>query len=366
MFTVLIFVTVWNHFGEGRREWAAALAFQTLGWTLFALGPQQLPEQVFHSARVLNQAGMAFYALAMARMTGRQLHMAAYIAPPLVAAILQSPIGWSWALRPQAMDLNVIVLSLLCIFPLLYRDKQLSRGSRWIVIASFTFGFLGSLGRLTMGSDARLGLSGLSAEIRIDTTRLMLFHLNVIFANVGIALLYRERVAAKLNRLSPFDPLTALFDRANFLEQTTHEVQRAAHTGAPCAALIINLAAFKQINLRYGELAGDRVLQHFSQMLVRTLRAEDLCARWSGASFAVLLSDSGHEGALQFASRLKDAVAATCVEPDGIRYRIDIGIANLMPEDADTGELFDRAEAVLRKTKPSDPLAGHIEGGAPQ
>ena len=352
VFAALVFATVWNRLGEGRREWSAALALQTLSWTMFALGPDWLPEPALEAAFVINRIGLAFYALAMARLASRPLHLVWYIVPPLVLALLRSPLAEGWAPRAMASDFVVLFLLSLCILPLLRGDRDLSRTSRWIVIVSFGLGVIGIIGRLLAGEEGDNEFARLFAETPANASRLMLIHLNIIFGNVGIALLYRERAAAELKRQSHLDPLTELFNRASFLEQAAREVQRAANAGTPATALVINLEAFKQINQRYGQLAGDRVLRHFSQLLVQALRAEDLCARWSGASFAVLLTDSARDGAERLTGRLDDAVSTSHVEPDGISYRIGIGIATLAPGEAtDTFELFARAEAALRDAK---------------
>jgi diguanylate cyclase (GGDEF)-like protein len=364
VFTVLVFATVWNRLGEGRREWIAALGLQTLSWTLLALGPEWLPEAALEAALVINRIGLAFYALAMARLAGRPLHLVWYVAPPLVLALLRSPLADAWALRAMASDFIVLFLFALCILPLLRADKDLSRTSRWIVIASFALGAASIVGRLLAGEAADDEFSRLFAETRANAARLMLVHLNIIFGNVGIALLYRERAAAKLSRQSHLDPLTELFNRASFLEQAARELQRAARAGRPATALVINLEAFKQINQRYGQLAGDRVLRHFSRLLVMALRAEDLCARWSGASFSVLLTDSDRDGAERLVQRLDDAVSAAHVEPDGISYRIGIGVATAVRGEAEAFELFSRAEAALGDAKQATASAPVAEAGA--
>ena len=58
-----------------------------------------------------------------------------------------------------------------------------------------------------------------------------------------------------------FDPLTKLLSRASFLDRLTNVVGSADEDDAETALIVIDISEYHQINLAYGEKAGNRVLQ---------------------------------------------------------------------------------------------------------
>jgi len=78
----------------------------------------------------------------------------------------------------------------------------------------------------------------------------------------------------------------------------------------------------------------------------------------------VLLTDSDRDGAERLVQRLDDAVSAAHVEPDGISYRIGIGVATAVRGEAEAFELFSRAEAALGDAKQATASAPVAEAGA--
>ncbi len=357
-FAVAVFSTIWQRFGDGRREWAVALACQTLGWGLLAAGPRWLPPIALTAAPLLNLVGLSLYGLAMTRLTGNRLHPAWHIIPPALGIVLVSPLIAAWEGRASALLAIILIQLVICMVPLVRRnDKWLSRTSRGIVIAAFA---LGAAGVLLQFLSLNTGTaSSIYTHSPANSTRFLLAHLNIVVANIGIALLYREHAMGKLSHQANLDPLTELFNRASFIEQAGREIQRAQAAGAQIAALIVNIDAFKNINQRFGQLGGDRLLRHFAKLLVQALRSEDLCARWSGASFAVLMIDSNTQGARLLAARLAQAVETSIVEPDGIRYGISVGIADGTQPEIGASKLFTQAETARQQAR--ETAADHAE-----
>jgi diguanylate cyclase (GGDEF)-like protein len=114
------------------------------------------------------------------------------------------------------------------------------------------------------------------------------------------------------------DSLTGLANRWAFDEELALEWRRAERVGDPLALILADIDSFKAVNDRYGHQVGDRVLRKVGEVLLANVRQVDLAARYGGEEFAIVVPETGLEGAIQLAERLREALAGTEVElPDG-------------------------------------------------
>ncbi len=160
------------------------------------------------------------------------------------------------------------------------------------------------------------------------------------------ARLYDHAIRAALH-----DPLTGACNRGSFHQAIRRDIELARRKQRPLSLIVIDLDHFKRINDRFGHSMGDRVLQHTSRVLERTIRASDMLFRYGGEEFVVLLSDTDLDGARLLAERLRAAIAGIDTI-DGVEVPVSasLGIAELRDED-DEGSLFDRADAALYLAK---------------
>lgn len=121
-----------------------------------------------------------------------------------------------------------------------------------------------------------------------------------------------ELLRQQLHSASENDGLTGLKNRRYFSDRLFEEVERTRHLGTLFSVLVIDVDRFRQINQTYGHLAGDECLQQIADILRQRLRRPaDLLCRLGGEKFAVLLPDTGADGALVLAETLRTKVA-TC------------------------------------------------------
>jgi diguanylate cyclase (GGDEF)-like protein len=141
---------------------------------------------------------------------------------------------------------------------------------------------------------------------------------------------------AALDALARVDALTGLGNRRAFDESLGREIARAHRAGTPLAIALGDVDHFKAINDRVGHMAGDRVLQD----VAAALRGSDLCFRWAGDEFALILPGTSIEEATAVAARV---VAS-------LEVGISFGCAELAP-GMGAIELLDAADRALRARK---------------
>ncbi|MGN6377796.1 MAG: GGDEF domain-containing protein [Gaiellales bacterium] len=150
------------------------------------------------------------------------------------------------------------------------------------------------------------------------------------------------------------DALTGLANRRQFYEVLGREYERAQRFGHELGLILLDIDDFKQINDTLGHLAGDAVLHAIGQTVLSMIREIDVAARYGGEEFAILLPQTGREGAAQLAQRLRGAIAerdivfaGTPVEGVTASFGVAAG-----PEDGVTQlDLIASADAALYEAK---------------
>jgi len=138
------------------------------------------------------------------------------------------------------------------------------------------------------------------------------------------------------------DPLTRVASHRAFQDRLSHECDRAFRFGDSFALLLLDLDQFHGINNRHHHSTGDRVLREVAGRLTSSVRDIDLCARFGGDQFAVILPHTLHKGGIDAAERLRQMVASVSFlapEGTGARVTATVGVA-YYPTDGDTPALL--------------------------
>jgi diguanylate cyclase (GGDEF)-like protein len=139
----------------------------------------------------------------------------------------------------------------------------------------------------------------------------------------------------EIRYLADHDPLTGLLNRRRFSERLIAETSSSDAANIPLVVAVADLDHFKSINDTAGHHAGDRVLQDVARVLAAKLRPDDICARLSGDEFALLLSGTRIDEAVDIARRLLEAVRDYRLPVDhecgSIDVTLSIGLCQVEP-----------------------------------
>lgn len=153
--------------------------------------------------------------------------------------------------------------------------------------------------------------------------------------------------ADEITRLASIDPLTGLFNRRYFDSRLEAELQRARRHAEPLTLLMVDIDNFKAINDEHGHVVGDRLLRCVSERLRRGVRIFDVCARYGGDEFAILMPSSNVDTAMIVAERIRSSVRGHCGH-DPASVTVSIGIAH---SDGRERELLSIADRALLEAK---------------
>jgi two-component system, cell cycle response regulator len=135
----------------------------------------------------------------------------------------------------------------------------------------------------------------------------------------GIRILQLEhslKQANEANRLlSITDALTGCYNRTYLNQTFSEEILRSRRYGRPLSVILTDIDHFKAVNDTHGHQAGDDVLARFSQCIMEKVRQKiDWVVRYGGEEFLIVLPETGREGALILAERLRTTVSGLDIE----------------------------------------------------
>jgi diguanylate cyclase (GGDEF)-like protein len=203
-------------------------------------------------------------------------------------------------------------------------------------------------------SETRVGLEAIAPELLLWSGVGVI--LTVLVGSLRAQRLALEQQEEEARRLARADGLTLLGNRRAFEEAIETEAARAHRTGTPLSVAIVDVDGLKDINDRLGHLEGDAVLRKVADALRDLVRTADLCFRWAGDEFVVLLPNAPETEAQRVCERLGEAVEETCETSEGEPVRVSCGAALVGKRDTRTA--LGKADEALLAAK----VARHAEG----
>ena len=164
-----------------------------------------------------------------------------------------------------------------------------------------------------------------------------------------------EEARAELLVLSRVDALTKLWNRGYWEERFEEEWQRALRYGGPVSLVMFDIDHFKQINDTYGHQVGDHAIREAASTLAEMSRRDiDICGRYGGEEFVVVLPDTTKEGAYAFCERLRQRIAAISIavpQQPPVQFTISLGVAEFDPHNESSLQWLQRADQMLYRAK---------------
>ena len=195
-----------------------------------------------------------------------------------------------------------------------------------------------NLGEIVLYHDARF------SESDLDTLEVLL---SALLCPLRNALQYRIALDASMT-----DPLTGAGNRLAMMTTLEHELNLARRYQHELSVLVIDIDKFKKINDSEGHAAGDNVLQELVRLINKVNRNTDLCYRYGGEEFVVVLSKTDKYGAMVIAERLREAVAGLriCAESGPLQVTVSIGTSSYADGDC-ADSLLGRADKAMYRIK---------------
>jgi diguanylate cyclase (GGDEF)-like protein len=233
-----------------------------------------------------------------------------------------------------------------------------------------------------VGADAPLGVPGLVEEIDVRRPRPR----TVVCKGVPISrdgrapgrlILVRDvtreragerssaQLKARVQELTPYDPLTGVFNAKRFREELDREHGRSSRAWDSYAILRVDVDAMGHINEGFGFPIGDAVLERVAALLKTCLRDYDVLARLEGDEFAVLLPGADLLGGHAVAERMVRTVGTARYEelqPE-LAVTISVGAVLWIPPSGETGrDILRRAGDAVDRARKRGPGSIDVEG----
>lgn len=180
----------------------------------------------------------------------------------------------------------------------------------------------------------------------LELLNLLTHHVATVFQN------------ARLFESATYESLTGLLRREAILEALDRELDRARRYDRPLTVGMADLDHFKEVNDRYGHLAGDGLLKRVAQVLTSGLRSSDSVGRYGGEEFLLVLPETGLVGARVVADKLRrlvEEVRTPMEDGEQASVTVSIGLASLeaagLPPEPTARDLIRLADQALYRAK---------------
>ena len=161
--------------------------------------------------------------------------------------------------------------------------------------------------------------------------------------------------SVRLRRLSSYDALTQLHNRAYFEERLIEELLRASRYGRALSVAMLDVDGFKQFNDSYGHPAGDAALRTLAAALRGSARRSDVVARYGGEEFVIILTETRVQEAVAKLDALREEIGRLSIETPRASWpgklTVSAGVASWPDDGAWPDELLHAADDRLLAAK---------------
>lgn len=345
----------------GVPEWCAANGLAIVAFSLYGFGRDLPPFLAYEVANASYVAAVAAVLVGYRRFFGQPVSMGltqASVGAAMAATALFHYVMDSFLLRTMTVSLYYVI-ACVAIGTAIFRARA-AWTSRYAYIFSGVMAFVVALGHAARGIFQAVAPSAPASLLEPSAWSLLVLSASTFVMPVltlGPLMIVHSKMIAKYEYAANRDFLTGAWSRRAFWELAAREIERVRRTRRKLALLAIDIDHFKRINDTYGHAEGDKVLKQMVMIVDSKMRSVDYFGRIGGEEFAVLMPDTGLEGARAVAERLRAELApggGPEQAPDsaaaGRPYTVSIGVAELRTTDS-FHDLMQRADAALYQAK---------------
>jgi diguanylate cyclase (GGDEF)-like protein/putative nucleotidyltransferase with HDIG domain len=173
--------------------------------------------------------------------------------------------------------------------------------------------------------------------------------LMTLAGEAGVAIENAE-LYEKAKQRANTDELTGLFNHRCFHQRLEEEIGRSSRFGEIFSLILFDIDHFKNYNDLSGHLSGDEVLKTIGRFMKNSVRDSDICFRYGGDEFAIILPETAAEGGRMVGERIRKMIEEKDDWP-GIPLTISIGVASWPTDGVMKDELIKSADAALYYSK---------------
>src|SRR5215207_6885513 len=175
-----------------------------------------------------------------------------------------------------------------------------------------------------------------------------LFLLAYIGASVG-----REQRRARdaAIRMSTIDALTGLYNRTFFFSALEREIARGDRSGRAFCLVMLDLDNLKDVNDRFGHLAGDQVLRGVADIVRNGVRKIDVAARYGGDEFVALLPETDPTGGWVVAEKIRQTIAEQGLPGADPGPTVSVGVVSYPADGRSADALLVSADRAMYASK---------------
>ena len=173
-----------------------------------------------------------------------------------------------------------------------------------------------------------------------------MYEVKQLYQSIDIAFQEIKNHINQLDTAVQTDALTGLANRRTFDLVISEQI----HNRTPFSLIFLDIDLFKKVNDTFGHLVGDDVLEFLAHTMQELTRDGDICFRYGGEEFAIIVPYGDHDTAIDIAERLRMKLEST-ISPTGEAITISLGIAIYPEHGKDANEIISSADKAMYTSK---------------
>ena len=161
-----------------------------------------------------------------------------------------------------------------------------------------------------------------------------------------------DKLVENLKEEAIYDALTHCFNKKEIEVLLEKSLKEFLRYNTPLSVLMLDIDFFKKVNDTYGHLAGDFILKEVANIIRSTIRNSDICGRFGGEEFIIVLPNTKLSGAMKLAERIRGNIEKNdfIFQDKKIPITVSIGITSASKNDT-LFSIIERVDEALYEAK---------------